>query len=290
MVNLLGRDPHGLTGVYSLDAVAGAELDRFERHLATCRPCVDEVRGMRETVSEFALAVSAPPPPGFRERVLAAAPSVQQLPPVPDQPVPDQPVPDHAVPDHAVQPSAGLAAGPARRLPGPRPSRRRPAHKLQRQRRVGLLPGLAIGTAAVATTLALVLGFRLISVEHQLSTSNAALGLSKAEQHALIQLLNSPGVRVLAQPTRGGQATAVVVPGQRRMILLARNLPVLPASEVYQVWLISAKVKGVQHIRSAGLLAHEPPGGTAILVASGVLKGDTVGITVEPAAERPSRQ
>jgi anti-sigma-K factor RskA len=269
VVKLLSRDPHDLAGVYSLDAVAGAEQDRFERHLATCLPCVDEVRGLRETVSELALAVAAPPPPGFRERVLAAVPSVQQLPPVADR---------------AARPSpAGTAAEPSRRLAGPRSARRRPAHKLQRQRRVGLLPGLALGAAAVATAVALILGFRLTSVENQLGRSNAALGLSKAEQHALIQLLNTPGVRVLAQATRGGQATAVVVPGQKKVVLLAKNLPVLPASKVYQVWLIGPTVNGKPHIRSAGLLAHEPAGGTAILIASGVLKGDTVGITVEPA-------
>lgn len=270
-MKLLGPDLHSLTGVYALNAMTGPEQDRYEQHLDSCQPCIREVRSLHETVSELAVAVAAPPPPGFRERVLAAVPSVQQLPPASDR---------------LAQPSpAGPLAEPARpRLAGPRPARRRPAHKLQRQRRVGLLPGLAIGTAAVATALALVLGLRLISVEHQLHRSQAALGISLAEQHALTQLLNTPGVRVLAaRSSIGGAATAVKVPGQKKVILLTKDLPVLPAGKVYQVWLIGVKVHGVQHIRSAGLLAHVPAGGTAFLLASGVLKGDTIGITVEPA-------
>lgn len=267
-MKLLSRDPHGLTGVYALDAMTGAQQDRFERHLDSCQPCIQEVRGLHETVSEFALAVAAPPPPGFRERVLAAVPSVAQVP---------------AGTDLSAQPSPrGTAPDSARHSARPRAARRQPAHKLQRRRLALGLPGLAIGAAAVAAAVALVLGLRLISVEHQLSNSKAQLGISKAEQQALTQLLNTPGVRVLAETARGGHATAVAVPGQKKVVLLAKDLPVLPASKVYQAWLIGAKSTG-GHIRSAGLLAREPVGGTAVVVASGVLRGDIVAITVEPA-------
>jgi hypothetical protein len=248
-MKLRGSSPHELTGLYALDALPGAELVSFERHMGTCPPCIQEVRGLHELTSELALAASAPPPPQLRERVLAALPSVEQVP---------------AGSDRSAQP----VTVPERSRRSARPH---PAHKRPRQHRRGaMLPGLAYGLAAVATAVALVLGFRLASVQNQ-------LGVSQAEQQALTQLLNTPGVRVLATAARGGQATAVIVPGQQKVVLLAKDLPVLPASEVYQVWLIG------KHIRSAGLLAHVPAGGTALLVASGVLKNDTVGITVEPA-------
>src|ERR1700730_13338167 len=75
------HDLHGLTGVYALDALTGLELGQFEHHLQQCPPCENEVRGSRETSTRLALAVAASPPPGLRERVLAAASVTRQLPP-----------------------------------------------------------------------------------------------------------------------------------------------------------------------------------------------------------------
>jgi anti-sigma-K factor RskA len=287
--NLPGRDVHGLAGVYALNALTGPEQTRFERHMDGCDNCVHEVRGLHQTASELALAVAAEPPPGFRERVLAAVPSVPQLPAVSAAPAVSA-VPD--LPGLAAEPPLrGITPESARHSVRPRPGRRRPAHKLRRRSLAGGVPKIAIGVAAVTTAVALVLGLRLISVQnqlnvsrHKLTISELELSISKAEQAALTRSLNTPGVRVLAATTgHGGYASAVHVPGQPKVILLTKDLPVLPVSKVYQAWLIGAKVHGVQHIRSAGLLARVPAGGTTFLVASGVLKGDTVAITVEPA-------
>lgn len=258
-MRLIGSDLHSLTGVYALDAVAGAEQDRFERHLGSCHPCVSEVRGLREAVSELALAVAAPPPPGFRQRVLAAVPTVEQVPAVAGAP--------------AGQAARGAAPEPSRHSGRSRPARRRPAHKLQRRRLEVWLPRVAVGVAVVAAVVAVILGVRLNSVENQ-------LGVSKAAQVALTRLLNTPGVRVLAARTSvGGDATAVHVPGQTAVVVLTKDLPPLPASKVYQVWLINSTKVG---IRSAGLLVS-PTNGLATLLAHGVVKGDVIGITVEPA-------
>lgn len=263
-MKLRGTSPHELTGLYALDALTGAEQDSFERHLGTCAPCIQEVRGLHELTSELALAASAPPPPQLRDRVLAALPTVEQV----------RAGTDRVGTDRSAQP----VTAPDRPR---RSSRPHPAHKRPRAHRRGaMLPGLAYGLAAVATAVAVVLGIRLSSVQNQLGVTQAE---RQVEQQALTKLLHTPGVRVLAAPARGGLATAVIVPGQPKAVLLTMNLPVLPASEVYQVWLIGKKVHGVQHIRSAGLLAHVPAGGTALLVASGVQRTDTIGITVEPA-------
>jgi anti-sigma-K factor RskA/putative zinc finger protein len=252
-MKLRGTSPHELTGLYALDALTGADQDNFERHLGTCPPCIQEVRGLHELTSELALAAAAPPPPQLRDRVLTALPSVVQVRAGTDRP-------------------AQQAAAPDRSR---RSARSHPAHKRPRAHRRGaMLPGLAYGFAAVATAIAVVLGIRLSSVQSQLGVSQAE---QHAEQQALTQMLHTPGVRVLATAARGGLATAVIVPGQQKAVLLTMNLPVLPASKVYQVWLIGKK------IRSAGLLEHVPAGGTALLVASGVLKNDVLGITVEPA-------
>ena len=67
----LRRDPHGLAGAYALDALTGADRARFERHLASCATCPQEVRGHFATATELALAVAATPPPALKGRVLA---------------------------------------------------------------------------------------------------------------------------------------------------------------------------------------------------------------------------
>jgi len=78
----LGRhDLHILTGAYALNAVDGAERDRFEHHLRRCRPCAGEVRGLRETVTRLAMAVTMAPPAQLRQKVLAGAAVTRQLPP-----------------------------------------------------------------------------------------------------------------------------------------------------------------------------------------------------------------
>jgi anti-sigma-K factor RskA len=60
-----------LAGAYALDALGSAERARFERHLATCRTCPDEVRGFAATAAELGLAAAVTPPPALKGRVLA---------------------------------------------------------------------------------------------------------------------------------------------------------------------------------------------------------------------------
>ena len=75
------RDLHALVGAYALDALDGAERDRFERHLRGCRACESEVRGFAATAAALAMAAAAEPPPGLKQRVLAAAAVTRQSPP-----------------------------------------------------------------------------------------------------------------------------------------------------------------------------------------------------------------
>lgn len=83
-MKLRRHDLHILTGAYALDAIDGAERDRFEHHLNRCQPCSHEVRGLRETATRLAIAVARVPPPQLRARVLAAAALTRQLPPASD--------------------------------------------------------------------------------------------------------------------------------------------------------------------------------------------------------------
>lgn len=80
-MRLQRREPHLLTGAYAADALAGAELARFERHLDRCSSCAEEVRELRETAARMGLASTIAPPAAMRQQVLRAANRTRQLPP-----------------------------------------------------------------------------------------------------------------------------------------------------------------------------------------------------------------
>ena len=74
-------DIHALTGAYALDAVSGAEREAFERHLAECDSCAQEVRELRDTATRLALAAAEDPPPELKNRVVNQIRTTRQLPP-----------------------------------------------------------------------------------------------------------------------------------------------------------------------------------------------------------------
>jgi anti-sigma-K factor RskA len=80
-MSVQSHDLHLLTGAYAVDALTGAELDEFEKHLRRCTSCTEEVRGLRETAARLGLTTAIEPPPWMREQVLAAASRTRQLPP-----------------------------------------------------------------------------------------------------------------------------------------------------------------------------------------------------------------
>lgn len=74
-------DIHALTGAYALDAVSGMERVDFERHLAECESCAQEVRELRDTAAQLALAAAEPAPPALKLQVFNEIQTVRQLPP-----------------------------------------------------------------------------------------------------------------------------------------------------------------------------------------------------------------
>ena len=97
-MRLLRRDLHTLTGAYALDALEGPERDRFERHLARCQACAEEVRGLRATAAGLGLGAAEAPPVDLRSRVLAAATVTRQLPPATAEEPRARPAPSPWVP------------------------------------------------------------------------------------------------------------------------------------------------------------------------------------------------
>ena len=80
-MSVQSHDLHLLTGAYAADAVTGAELAEFERHLERCPTCAEEVRGRQETTAKLGMTTAIAPPPWMRDQVLSATSRTRQLPP-----------------------------------------------------------------------------------------------------------------------------------------------------------------------------------------------------------------
>jgi Anti-sigma-K factor rskA/Putative zinc-finger len=239
-VRLLRHDLHTLTGAYALDAVDGAERDRFEHHLRRCRPCGNEVRGLAETATTLAMAVAMPPPGRLKQRVMNAVGVTRQVPPAVDH-----------------RRRARLRFGS---LP----------HGAARSS--SWVPRLATAVAAVSLAVAVTFGILQISTQHQLDSA-------RAQNQAIAAVIAAPDARIVTQATAaGGTGSVVVSRAEAKIVFTSAGLPALPATEVYELWLI-----GPPRIRPAGLLPSPSAGKTAPVLASGLAAGDKVGLTVEPA-------
>jgi hypothetical protein len=134
-VRLRREVPHTLAGAYALDALAGPDRVRFERHLAGCDACRQEASSLREAAGRLAAAVAAPPPARLRAQVLAEAARTRQQPPL--------------IADELASPGAGRRA---LRMRAPR---------------------LAVAVAGVCILIALVLGGLFVNTQHRLSQEQA---------------------------------------------------------------------------------------------------------------------
>src|SRR5208283_377731 len=134
------------------------------------------------------------------------------------------------------------------------------------------VPWLSGVVATAAIVVAVLFGFAQAHTQQQLNQA-------QAENKAISLLLSSPQVTLLSRSTtKGGVATVVLAAARHQLVVVTNGLPALPAGRVYQLWLI-----GKTKIVSAGLLPAATSGRTAPVLASGVVKGDTLGLTVEPA-------
>ena len=253
-MRFIGQDAHTLTGAYALDAIdLGKELNRFNRHLNTCSSCAAEVRGFREVATSMAFAASVEAPAEMRDRVMAAVARTRQLPP--------------EVRTHA------------------RPRRGRTW--------VPWVPWLSGAVATASIVVAVLFGFAQSHTQDELNqarTQNQALAseqaqvtaeLNQARAHdqALALILGAPHVTLLSHSTsKGGVAVVVLDAATRKLVVATSGLPALPAGKVYQLWLI-----GPVKIVSAGLLPAANAGVTAPVIATGIVTGDKLGLTVEPA-------
>ena len=160
-----------------------------------------------------------------------------------------------------------------RQLPPPGRSRHaRAGQRTGRRRLSAARAGLTAGVLALAAAVA----FLLVT---QLSTSSQ-LQQARASNSAIAAVLAAPDARLESVPAKvGGTVTAVMSLRNGEAVVTAADIPSLPRARVYQLWVMTA----AGGARSAGLLTVTGAGSTAPVLASGVLPGDQLGITVEPA-------
>ena len=238
-------DLHTLAGAYALDAVPDADRARFERHLARCDACVQEIQGLREATARLGASAAVRPRAELKEQALRAVAQTRQLPPL----TRDTP--------------------PGRPFWRARPAGRSAASRL-RQRR--WLPRLAAGLAAGVLVVAVAMGAFTMGAQHRGDQD-------QARGHAIVAVLNASDVIMLTgRVTTGGSATVLESRHEHSLVFTASGLRPLPAAKNYELWLI-----GPGGTRPAGMLPRARAGMIGPMVVSRVAGGDRMGLTVEPA-------
>jgi anti-sigma-K factor RskA len=77
----MATDIHTLAGAYALDAVTDIERAAFDRHVAECPSCAQELAELRETVARLTDSSSVAPPASMKHAVLATAARTRQVSP-----------------------------------------------------------------------------------------------------------------------------------------------------------------------------------------------------------------
>ena len=239
------RDAHTLAGAYAMDAVSAPDRDRFERHLAGCEECAQEIASLREATAMLGTAAAEPVPAGLKERIMAAAAVTRQQPPADET----EPVPLA----HGAWARAGIwfrsLAWPGR-----------------------VILATAGAAAAAVLAVAVVFGIANSSMQQQIDQAQAS------SQQIAVVLTAQDAYMTTGPVGGGGTATIVMSHSRHALVFTAQDLHTLPASRGYELWLI-----GPAGTRSIGMLPAGSHGMTGPVIASGLRPGDHLALTAEPA-------
>ncbi len=141
----------------------------------------------------------------------------------------------------------------------------------------GWVPRLAAGAAVAAIAAVVVLSVVLAHTRQQLDAS-------RAQAKAIAAVLAATDVQTAAgSVATGGVATVVLSPDRQELVISTSGLAALQPGKTYELWLIGPSAAQATAIRPAGLLPASVAGQTTPVLASGLVAGDKLGLTVEPA-------
>jgi len=251
------REAHTLAGAYAMDAISEPDRAQFEAHLARCEECAQEIASLREATARLAGATAVTPPPGLKERVMAAAVMTRQQPPVTSDAEPP-----------ARTAGAALA---------------RPGAWLRSLAGRGWRVRLAVAAGAVAAVIvlgaAVVFGVSSGTMRQQLNQAQLS-----SQQIAAV-LTAHDAIMMTGTVAGGGTATIVMSHARHALVFTATGLRPLPASRGYELWLI-----GTDGDRAVAMLRPGSNQMTGPVIASGLRSGDQLALTAEPAggSNRPT--
>jgi anti-sigma-K factor RskA len=129
------------------------------------------------------------------------------------------------------------------------------------------------GVAAACALIAIVVSAWGYSQHRQ---AQRAVG---ARSSVVQSLLDAPDVRAVTTAMKQGQGTLIYSRSEHRLVLIGRGMPVLPADQTYQLWMMTKTGAPI----SGGVFRPDQAGNVEV-PASGDLDGvDRMGVSVEPA-------
>jgi anti-sigma-K factor RskA len=249
-------DIHALSGAYAVDAVDDIERAEFERHLATCADCREEVASFRDTTLHLGMLMSATPPERLREQVLRDIAKVRPLAPAVSREAGDRIEATSRERSATQDPDAPSAPSRVSRLSDARRRRNR-------------------WFASAAAVIALGGGAALAVTQPWNSSS-------QVQNNIAAQVQQAPDAQRYQQTLADGSTVTVVrSESVGRAVLVTENLAAAPSGKTYQMWL---QAPGGSFV-SAGLV---PPGSNQTVVLEGdAASAQGAGVTVEPSGGSP---
>ncbi|SDK86237.1 Anti-sigma-K factor RskA [Actinopolyspora mzabensis] len=230
----MNTDMATFTGAYVANALSETERVAFERHMASCADCAEEVRQLEETTAFLGRTTAVDPPGELKQRVLAEV-------------------------AHTRQESPATAERPRRRgSHGPRGDR-------DANRRASW--GTRLATAAAIVGVVLAAGFGALAWNTQQELQQA-----RADRDAAVErLVRAPDAKVATTSARGMEAVTVMSERMDKVMFLGSGMEPAPPERVYQLWFLGdygAKSAGLLRQVPSGnmsaMMAEIPPETRAI--------------------------
>lgn len=243
-----------LLAPYVLGALDALDRRPVEDHVQACAPCAQLAREYQTIASSLAYGVSlAEPPPSLKERTMAQV---------------------------AVMPQAA-------RPPAPSPSR---WQRLWEWLDVFFRPhaaAVALAGALGIAALAIWVGVLRTEISNERSATQA-MARTLEQQQQTLAWATTPAVRKYAMdgtesaPT--AWATMLYKPAYEEAMLVAGDMPTLPSTKVYQLWLVRDGVR-----TSGGTFTVDANGRGQVLVRAPlpITSYQSMGVTVEPMGGSP---
>jgi anti-sigma-K factor RskA len=246
----MSDDIHALSGAYAVDALDDIERAQFERHLAGCETCREEVDGLRAASALLAETTAVTPSPALRDRVLAEIATVRPLPPL-------------VLPQTLTLGDAAVADEDAPQDPGTDPGSRAPSSRPRRLRTL---------LVAAAAVVAVGVGGTVVAQQPWSDDTSEAPRLSAVER-----IKQASDVQTFRHRfPDGAEAVLYRSASLNEAVVVTHDMGPAPEGKVYQAWL--------QHddtMVSAGLMPEGPD--NVVPLQGEPATADGFGITVEPA-------